>query len=173
MRVTFGEIDKSGSRFSVEKDGWCDLGDTGLSIQNIEKAEIVARSKGADSIDLTGRLAATVRTGCARCGKPVDCNIDEEFYYLVTLQEESVTGLTERECSDEECDILYLNEPVIEVDDIFREQLFLAVPQKVLCHSECAGICPDCGRLKGSDECNCSEERSNSPFAILKTLKKD
>jgi uncharacterized protein len=173
MRVIFSEIEKAGSRFSVEKGEWCDLADTDISVENIETAEVVARLKSAENVDLTGRLAATVRTGCARCGEPVDCNIDEEFYYLVTLQEEVAAGATEKECSDEECDILYLKEPVVDIDEIFREQLFLAVPQKVLCHSECAGICPDCGRLKNSSECNCSEDRSSSPFAILKTLKKD
>jgi uncharacterized protein len=173
MRVTFGEIEKSGSRFSVEKGEWYDLDDTDIIIQNIEIAEVVARSRDAGSIDLTGKLAATVRMGCARCGRPVDCNIDEEFYYLVTMQEEPVAGGTEKECSDEECDILYLKEPVVDIDEIFREQLFLAVPQKVLCHSDCSGICPECGKLKSSGGCNCSEDMSNSPFAILKTLKKD
>ncbi|WP_163339707.1 DUF177 domain-containing protein [Desulfopila sp. IMCC35008] len=173
MRVTFGEIDKSGSRFSVEKGEWSDLDETGVSIQDIKIAEVVARSRDAESIDLTGKLAATVRMGCARCGEPVDCIIDEEFYYLVTMQEESIAGITEKECSNEECDILYLREPVVDIDEIFREQLFLAVPQKVLCSSDCSGICPDCGLPKNSAECNCSEDRTNSPFAILKTLKKD
>lgn len=173
MRVTFGEIDKSGSRLSVEKGEWSDLDGTDISVQNIEIAEVIVRSRDAESIDLNGKLAATVRMGCARCGEPVDCKIDEEFYYLVTMQEESVVVGVEKECSDEECDILYLKEPVVDIDEIFKEQLFLAVPQKVLCHSDCSGICPDCGMPKNGTECNCSEDRSNSPFAILKTLKKD
>lgn len=173
MRVTFGEIDKSGVRFSVEKSSLVVPGDADFSVVEVETAEIEARSRDEVNIDVTGRLAAIVRTECARCGCPVNCKIDEKFYYLVTLSEEPVAGISEKECSDEECETLYQNEPVIDFSEMFAEQLYLAIPQKVLCRDECSGICPDCGNLRDSGECNCSVERTDSPFAILKTLKKD
>ena len=33
----------------------------------------------------------------------------------------------------------------IEVDDIFWEQVVLALPAKILCREECRGLCPRCG----------------------------
>lgn len=173
MRIAFGEVDKAGARFSIENDGWAESASEEYIVVAVDLAKVVMRQRDDESLSVTGELAVTLETGCARCGRPVELSVEEDFYYLVTLQEEDLPEHSERECTAEECDTLYLKEPVVDLGEIFTEQLNLSLPGRVLCSEDCAGICPECGRMKGSSECNCSENRSDSPFAILRKLKKD
>ncbi|MFP7755452.1 YceD family protein [Thermodesulfobacteriota bacterium B35] len=69
-------------------------------------------------------------------------------------------------------DTIALREPVIHLDDIFRQQLYLALPVKRLCTVDCRGICPCCGVDLNIATCRCSRVPVSSPFAALAALKK-
>ena len=58
----------------------------------------------------------------------------------------------------------------IEVNDIFWEQVVLAIPAKVLCREECRGLCPRCGADRNREPCDCPEESGRKSFDVLKTL---
>lgn len=171
MQIGFGEIGREKTCYSVEERSW--LPHDEVDISTVQIAEVAVRAKNEDTVILTGRLAACVNLECSRCNQPVEHCFDEEFYYLVTLREEDCSGQVEKECSDEECDTLYLHEPVVDVDEILREQMLLAVPGKVVCDEACRGVCPGCGGLLSRGECSCSESLPDSPFAVLEKLKKD
>ena len=171
MKIAFGEIGRGKSRYRVPENSWQPIED--VVILEPPSAEVVLQSKDDDTVLLEGRLAVTVEQACSRCGEPVAFKLNEDFFYLITTREEEVSELPEKECSDEECDTLYLNESVIDVAEILREQMYLALPGKVLCKDTCRGLCPVCGGLLDSETCNCSEIPQDSPFAVLKKLKKD
>lgn len=171
MQINFAEIDREKTCYEVEERGWLPLDEVDVSA--VQAAEITVLAKDDDTVVLTGRLAACLNLECSRCNQPVEHCFDEEFNYLVTLREEDWEGHVEKECSDEECDTLHLQEPIVDVDGILREQMLLAVPGKVVCDESCRGVCPECGGLLNSNECSCSDVVPDSPFAILEKLKKD
>jgi uncharacterized protein len=171
MKIGFGEISRAQSRFTIQEESWLPSGT--FTVTSPVTAEISLCMKSADSVSLNGVLTGVVQLDCARCGDPVSYELNEEFLYLVTTREEDTSELPEKEVSDEECDTLYLKEPVIDVADILQEQMYLAIPGKVVCGDQCRGLCPGCGGSLNREECFCSESQPDTPFAILKKLKKD
>jgi uncharacterized protein len=77
------------------------------------------------------------------------------------------------ECSAEDCLTVQLQQPVIDLGEILREQVFLALPLKVLCDEGCRGLCPVCGAELQDDHCSCADKGRNRPFDVLKQLRKE
>ena len=171
MKIAFGEIGSEKKLLRIQENSWLPEDLQGQAEEFL--AEFSYRLTNADTARLEGELSGSVQLECARCGNNVHQHVKENFTYLVTTRKEEISDLPEKECSDEECDTLYLDEPVIDLTEILREQIYLAIPGKVLCSSECKGLCPECGSLLNSGECSCSEKLPDTPFAVLKKLKKD
>src|SRR4030065_807420 len=70
-------------------------------------------------------------------------------------------------------DIAFYDGGGIEVADIFREQVALALPTKVLCREDCRGICPHCGADRNRAGGDCHGETRQGPFDVLKTMRKE
>ncbi len=168
MLVNLLEISKEGSLYRVQDSDWLPQPD--IDVVAVKNAEIFLKESVDSGVKLTGNLSARIAASCGRCGQPAEYDIDEDFTYLLSLQEEQIDS-GEKECSAEECDTLYLDEPVVDCSMVLQEQLMLSVQQRVLCRDDCQGICPTCGGLIGTGECRCEEDYSDSPFAVLKTLK--
>ena len=67
-----------------------------------------------------------------------------------------------------EVDTLQVTEPVVDLENILRQQIFLALPAKQLCRPDCPGLCAHCGRNLQDGPCGCRDDRAgNSPFAVL------
>ncbi len=137
-----------------------DVVDVGLSV--------VQRSR--EKYILSGRLKTTLATHCDRCGDGVELPVDALFTYVLQIGEEPLRA-TEYQCSDEDCETLYLDAAAIDCEALVREQLSLALPVQNLCDKSCKGLCVRCGVNLNKEKCQCGEENEDSPFAILKTLK--
>lgn len=170
MHIAFGEISRTKIRHTIHDSSW--LPQDEIEVISPLTAEISLQLTGEETVTLQGVLHGTVRLECARCGDPVAYDLNEEFLYLITTREEEISALQEKECSNEECDTLYLHEPIIDVAEILLEQFHLAVPGRVLCNVDCRGLCPQCGGSYGRNECTCGEAEPDSPFKILQQLKK-
>jgi uncharacterized protein len=59
----------------------------------------------------------------------------------------------------------------IELGSFFHEVIALAFPVQPLCREECRGLCPRCGVDRNAESCDCSEVRTDSPFAALQALR--
>jgi uncharacterized protein len=57
--------------------------------------------------------------------------------------------------------------------DVLAEQVLLAIPMKVICRSDCRGLCPHCGANLNSDECRCESQTADQRLAPLARLKQD
>ena len=170
MKIAFAEISRGKNRYALVDDGWFPHQE--VTATSPATAELVLQRQSDDMIRLQGRLNAAIQLACGRCGEMVDFTIDEEFSYLVTTREEKYDPLQAVECSDEECSLLYLLEPVIDLGEILREQVILAIPIRVLCNEDCRGLCPKCGLLLRDGGCGCDTTNEDSPFALLRALKK-
>lgn len=135
------------------------------------EADFLIYQENPEVYSLKGSLKAMVDSSCDRCGNTVKLKVGEHFFYQLRVEEEPQM-VSDYNCSDEDCDVVYLSEPVIDSSDILKEQLLLALPASVLCVEKCKGLCDRCGINLNEKQCKCGETNENSPFAILKQLQK-
>ena len=170
MKILLTDSVAKESYFTVEKSIQLSGTDPVLNAEIV--AKFLVSQQDEDVFSLDGSLKAAVITNCDRCGNRVELNVDQSFFYQLRLEDEPQMA-SEYNCTDEDCEVVYLSEPVIESSDILKEQLVLALPTYCLCGDKCKGLCDRCGINLNEKQCKCKETNENSPFAILKNLQKN
>jgi uncharacterized protein len=59
----------------------------------------------------------------------------------------------------------------LDLDEYFRQSYYMSQPLKILCKSDCKGLCPVCGINKNKDECKCNNERIDPRWELLQKIK--
>jgi uncharacterized protein len=122
------------------------------------------------------RLAGSVRTGleltCSRCLDPFPWPVDARFDLL--YQPKAAAGVEgEREVGESDFGTAFYENDAIDLAQLVREQLYLAVPMKPLCRETCLGLCPVCGTNLNRGLCGCRRDWDDPRFAALRALKPD
>ncbi|MGD9144968.1 MAG: DUF177 domain-containing protein [Anaerolineae bacterium] len=130
--------------------------------------ELLRTSQG---ILVTGKLGTRIRTACRRCLQSADVDVEldleEEFYPIVQIGDAPI-----EEIPDEDYDeALLINEfHTLDLHEVVRQGLWLAVPMEALCRLDCAGLCPKCGGNRNLGECSCRETDIDPRWAALQAL---
>ena len=142
-----------------------------LLLRQFHHAEIDLFAKDDETVILKGEMLASVEFLCDRCGNPFDYSLLVDFHYHFRTGEGVSCQLLEMECGEDDVDTVYLDELVIDIGEVLREQVLLAVPVRKVCDDGCKGLCPGCGAVLAHETCRCPPGRPDSPFAVLKKLK--
>lgn len=134
-------------------------------------ADCTLKRQGDSKVELQGRVQTQLAVLCDRCLASYAIAVDTELHLLFELASSDAWQLKEVECSPSDLDSIILDEPVVDLDDVLRQQLYLALPMKNLCSEQCLGICLQCGANRNLEPCSCGEQRPGSPFAVLAKLK--
>jgi len=107
---------------------------------------------------VAGRCTAQGALLCSRCLEPVPWSVAEDFSVEYQIPEsaplEAEIGL-ERE----DLDVSFLLGEELDLKELAAEQTLLAMPMRILCQPNCAGLCPRCGaNLNHVDDCGCKPE---------------
>ncbi len=129
------------------------------------------KHKVLQDIRLKGDLSTRLQLNCARCLEPVMQDVARSFDLLYRPQG-SDAGHAELSVTDAEAEIGYYTGQGIELNDVVREQILLAVPLRVLCTEECKGLCPHCGKNLNEGQCSCAEPLEDPRWAALKDIRK-
>lgn len=116
-----------------------------------------------------GTLRTNLHLICSRCAGEFSYPVETDFY----CQEEPFTSSdieTEAILHREDMDIDHYRGDEVELNDIFREQVILAIPMHPLCKTECLGLCPKCGQNLNIKKCDCREDITQNPFSVIKNL---
>ena len=120
------------------------------------------------------RLVGTVRTRlelpCSRCLEPFSLPIDSALDLRYLPVEAAEGGESDREVSEEDLDAAVYRDDRIDVNELLREQFYLALPMKPLCREDCAGLCPQCGTNRNTGTCTCTPQWGDPRLAPLKRL---
>jgi uncharacterized protein len=120
------------------------------------------------------RLVGTVRTElelpCSRCLEPFRFPVDGEFDLRYLPQPEASPD-EEREVAEEDLETSFYRNEEIDLNELLREQFYLALPMKPLCRDECKGLCPQCGTNLNAGTCDCGPAWEDPRLAALKQLK--
>ena len=73
--------------------------------------------------------------------------------------------------ADEELATPYLVDDRLDVSGWARDAVVLALPDKILCRADCAGLCPVCGKNLNEEPHAHEEEHGDPRWAALEALK--
>ena len=111
-----------------------------------------------DVFSIIGRCAAEGPLTCSRCLEPVPWDVAEDYAVEYRLPAsapfEAESGLDE-----DDLDVAFLQGEQLDLIELAAEQVLLAMPMRVLCEDDCAGLCPRCGaNLNHTEDCGCKPE---------------
>jgi len=123
-----------------------------------------------DGILVRADLRTTVELTCSRCltefGYPVRFRIDEEF--LPTL--DILTGARLPVTVDTDPALLIDIHHILDLSEVVRQGLTLALPMVPICRNNCRGLCPNCGTNWNEKDCDCETDEIDPRFAELRKL---
>ena len=118
---------------------------------------------------VNGHVRTRAAVDCDRCltqvELPVDADFELEYVTGPTYESSEAAELTEQEMA-----VSVFDGKAIDVDEIVKEQVLLAVPTRALCRPDCKGICPECGIDKNTGDCACETKEIDPRWAALKNL---
>lgn len=137
----------------------------------LDAPEVSGRaSRSGQEVRVRGRIKARAEVDCDRCLKAVTLPIETEFdvtYVPASSYHESHTV----ELQDADLIQSVYRDEVIDVDELVREQVLLALPIRALCSEECHGLCPVCGSDKNTKDCGCETATVDPRWSALAQLK--
>ncbi len=113
----------------------------------------------AGVVTLTADVLLNYEAACDRCLKPIQRSFQKQFTHVLTVS-----------LNDEDNDDFILVEDMrFNLDVLLREDILLSLPTKVLCKSDCKGLCPMCGADLNETACGCKKP-IDPRLAVLQEL---
>ncbi len=171
MRIEVDKIAKTGGDFTYTYAP-AELALNDEAARLTSAPEIRARVKRhGERIDLRGHISARVEVDCDRCLKIVDVPVETNFAAAYVPAILTADLDKEAELHDEDLDVAVLDGDAIDVDELVREQVLLALPLHALCADDCKGLCPACGTNKNINAaCGCEQKEIDPRWAALKNF---
>jgi uncharacterized protein len=117
-------------------------------------------TRASTGVVLGLRLGVRLHGPCVRC--LTDAVIDE----TLDLREYQATNP-----DSDELTTPYLVDDRIDLSAWARDALILALPDKILCRPDCAGLCPTCGKDLNAEPHEHEQEEGDPRWAALQQLK--
>jgi DUF177 domain-containing protein len=127
--------------------------------------------KDKDKFRLVGTVVTELELPCSRCLEPFRLPVAAPFD-LRYLPASTASSEPEREVDDEDLETSFYENDAIDLNELLREQFYLALPMKPLCQEDCRGLCPQCGTNLNTGTCDCAPVWEDPRLAPLKGLGK-
>ena len=141
--------------------------DQGSPLHAVGSAELLAHSDG--EMRVQGQYTVEMGAQCDRClGKarfPLEARFDL-FYRPMSF----IARDEEIEIDEGETEIGFYENDGMELEDILREQVLLALPMQRVCGVACKGICPVCGCNRNETSCDCKVAEHDDRWGALRNL---
>ena len=133
----------------------------------VGSAEMLKNSGG--EVRVQGRYTVELTAPCDRClvdsRFPLDAGFDLFYQPASTIARDE-----EIEIDEGEAQIGFYDHGGLELEDILREQILLALPMQRVCSEDCKGICPVCGKNRNQSACQCSVSTHDDRWGALRKL---
>ena len=126
--------------------------------------------KDKDRFRLVGRVRTELELTCSRCAEPYRLPVDAAFDQRYLPASEASTQ-AESEVEEDDLETSYYSEDQIDLNELMREQFYLALPMKPLCREDCRGLCAQCGMNLNTGTCDCAPVWEDPRLAALKAIK--
>ena len=126
---------------------------------------------GSDTeVRVRGSYTVELSAQCDRCLARARFPLSASFD-LFYQPAEDLSGEDEVEIDSGESEIGFYSGGGLELGEILREQVLLALPMQRVCSQTCKGFCPVCGRNRNETECDCRTEQVDDRWGALRNLK--
>jgi len=133
----------------------------------VGSAELLKNSGG--ELRIQGRYTVEFKAPCDRC--LVDARLPLDAGFDLFYQPASVIARDEEiEIDEGEAQIGFYDDGGLELEDILREQVLLALPMQRVCSDDCKGICPVCGKNRNQSACDCHTSKTDDRWVALRKL---
>jgi uncharacterized protein len=133
----------------------------------VGSAELLKNTGG--ELRIQGRYTVELTAPCDRClvnaRHPLDAGFDLFYRPASTIARDE-----EIEIDEGEAQIGFYEGGGLELEDILREQILLALPMQRVCSEDCKGICPVCGKNRNQSACDCTTHPVNDRWGALRKL---
>lgn len=147
--------------------------DGGLSCVEPITGEATFTNTGSHIV-VRGSAMTTIELECARCLDAYRLKLEipiEEELPLPAQEPDATEEAEEEELAEEDREPLFV-ENILDIEELLRQDLLVAVPIKPVCSEGCKGLCPHCGRNLNAGPCKCPTDAEISAFAALASLLK-
>lgn len=129
-------------------------------------AQLLSHSLG--EIRVSGRLNVTLTAVCDRCLESTVLPVKKTFDLVYVPAGEGGGG--EVEVDEAAIEVGFYEGPGIELNDVLREVVLLALPMQLTCGDDCKGICPKCGQNRNQIDCRCETKVEDERWNGLRNL---
>ena len=121
------------------------------------KGEIINTS---GIVTVSARIVFTLETVCDRCAEDIELDFD------IPMEHELVSTLNNEETDE----YILVEDMKLDIEQLTLEDIFLALPVKILCDDDCKGICSKCGANLNEGPCGCKKDIDPRLEALLGLL---
>lgn len=155
------ELDLSPSEIDLEIEG-SKLADEVRFVGETQRVD--------DNAHVRGKINAKVLIDCTRCLDPVLREFEILFDDIFVDPADEPTDaelILDPEALDESIAV----DGKIDLAEVVREQIVLALPDQVYCKDDCRGLCPKCGSNRNLIDCRCIEDEIDPRWSALKEIR--
>jgi len=151
-----GQIDFSGE----------DL-EQGSPLRVAGSAELLPHTGG--EVRIEGRYSVEMTAQCDRClGRarfPLEEGFDLFYRPMAEIAREEEVAIDEGQS-----EMGFYEGGGMELEDVLRERVLLALPMQRICSEACRGICPVCGKNRNDGTCACKPDATDDRWGALRKL---
>ncbi|HEX8557921.1 MAG TPA: DUF177 domain-containing protein [Pyrinomonadaceae bacterium] len=129
-------------------------------------------SRKGERVRLRGEIKTEVELLCDRCAAPRRAPLAVEFDTSFIPQEAEAAKEENVELLAEDLGLSAYEGDAVDLDELVREQILLALPLRHLCREDCKGLCQQCGADLNAGHCACGQGEPDPRWAALAELKK-
>lgn len=170
MRIELDKLEKTGNGFAhVYEPEEIVLDEEHARLTS--QPEVTGRvSRSGHEVRLQGKISANAEIDCDRCLKTVAVPVETEFD-VTYVPTEDYKRSDAAELQEEDLSLSVFDGETIDLDELVREQVLLALPARALCGEECKGLCPTCGANRNTNPCECENREIDPRWAGLNDLR--
>ncbi|UCE17475.1 MAG: DUF177 domain-containing protein [Gemmatimonadota bacterium] len=124
-------------------------------------------TKRGTNLIIKGDVTYPLSLECNRCLELFQHNLQAPLEAYFVLGE----NVPERKEDGEVIRISHTDQS-LDLIEIIREAILLAVPYKALCRADCKGLCSVCGRNLNQEQCDCITRSPDPRWAVLKDFQR-
>ncbi len=128
----------------------------------IVKVELEKRRR---QLFLTAHVKTSGNFVCDRCLETFETGLGIDYRMTYVYEMNEAEGLDKDEVT-----VIHTSANEIDITEDVREYLLLAVPMKLLCRDDCAGLCGKCGANLNRGACDCVADDIDPRWEDLKKI---
>jgi uncharacterized protein len=171
MRIEVENLTAAGQPFAhAYAPEEIELEDDGARLTSDATVEGSASRKG-EEIRLRGEIRTEAELLCDRCLTPALVPLSVVFDTSFIPQEIDAEKGEHVELLAEDLALASYEGDAVDLDELVREQILLALPSRRLCREDCQGLCQKCGADLNAGHCSCEQGEFDPRWAALAGLK--